>query len=247
MTNTTNPAGRLINILEKFSSQSDPLKIIPARDAWKDILEIESDDDSDLFHAILAVNELVRDTKEVIGRVATNGELYLRNFDAIEKAVFPGDLDSDFAYTAKLVNETVLQSLHFCSDLLSTYYDEGELTKEELSHISNMVDELFETTFNTDLEPNVKTFILESLEAIRRSINYYKIYGAKGLRSAFQLSLGGIVANQEQLSSTKEKNPAFMKSIASLLSKVDSATAMAFKAQKVLSKALPLLGLDEDK
>ena len=113
--------------------------------------------------------------------------------------------------------------------------------------ILSAVEVLFEQTIGSNLDRDVKTFILESLEAIRRSISHYKIYGPKGLRSAFQLTLGGVHANKDALTSSKEKDPTLVKNIGTLLTKLDSTTAMLFKAKKVISKSWSLLGLDEDK
>jgi hypothetical protein len=189
----------------------------------------------------------VRDTKEMIRNAAPNQQLYLKNFDKIEEAVFPRELHREFDVSIKLINEAVLHSLQFSCELLSSFYDEGEVSKEELSEILSTVNSLFDQTINSELNSDVKTFILESLEAIRRSVAHYKIYGAKGLRSAFQLTLGGIVANKEELASTKEKYPSLLKNIGILLTKLDSTTAMAFKAKKVISKSMELLGFDEDK
>lgn len=248
MVKTNNPAGRLLQILEQFSEQRrDAFNSRSNRDAWKNILELETENDTEIFQAVLCVNELVRDTKVMIGSAAPNPQLYLKCFDKIEKAVFPRELDKDFDVSMRLIDDAVLQSLQFSCELLSSFYDEGDVTKEELSSILDDVEALFEQTHSSGLDNDVKTFILESLEAIRRSISHYKIYGAKGLRSAFQLTLGGVVANKEELSSSKENAPTLLKNIGTLLTKLDSATAMAFKAKKVLSNSLSLLGFDEDK
>ena len=168
MIKTNNPAGRLLHILEKFSEQPiDTFKTQNNRVSWKNILELETEDDNEIFQAILCVNELVRDTKEMIRGAAPNQALYLKNVDKIEKAVRPRDLDKNFDISVDLIDETVLHSLQFSCELLSSLYDEGDVSKEELSEILSAVEVLFEQTIGSNLDRDVKTFILESLEAIR--------------------------------------------------------------------------------
>lgn len=246
MIKRNNPAGRLISLLEKFEEQRrDPFNVNDNRTAWKNILNLETDDDMEIFQAILSVNELVRDTKATIKNTAPNPSLYLASFENIEKAVFPRQLDDSFEKSMKLIDARVLHSLEFSCELLSQHYDEGEVSQDDLSDIDSTVSELFSYAKNADIDPNVRTFIMESLEAIRRSISHYNIYGPKGLREAFQLTLGGVFANQEKLKETNAQEPELMNRIAKLLAKMDAVTATAFKAKKVISNAMKFLGFDE--
>lgn len=244
MINKNNPVGRLLILIEQVQelrTAFDTHANFTKREAWSKILDLESASEMELIRAMLDLSDLARKSRVLIGSFSPNPDLFLLNFENVELTVLPNELDKQFTSSCSLISDDTITRLSFASDMLSQFYDEGEISENELEDINKLIADLYSEVKASNFEIAVKTFLLEALEGIRRSVAHYDIYGAKGIRDAFQTALGGVVANKDELQATNDKG--IVDKFGVVLTKLDKATATAFKAKEVLGKSLSLLGL----
>ncbi|WP_281558902.1 hypothetical protein [Thalassomonas sp. RHCl1] len=244
MINKNNPVGRLLKLIEQVQELRNDYATassLTKREAWGKILDMEEASEMELVRAMLDVSDLARRSRVLIASFSPNPDLFLLNFENVELTVLPNELNRQFENTCSLISDDTITRLAFASDMLSEFYDEGEVSENELKDISQLITELYDEVKASNFEVAVKTFLLEALEGIRRSVAHYEIYGAKGIRDAFQTALGGVVANKDELQATNHKG--IVEKFGTALTKLDKATATAFKAKEVLGKSLKLLGI----
>jgi hypothetical protein len=134
--------------------------------------------------------------------------------------------------------------LQFCAELLSSFYKEEQLSKDELESITSLIDHLFDAVLNGSLEESIRLTLLEEIERLRTALSMYKIKGAKGLKQSLQSTIGMVVANKSDLSKAVDKNKDVIDRLGLLIDKIDSFTSKALKVHKVLSKPYQsILGL----
>lgn len=244
--NKNNPVGRLLSIIEEVLAfrENIPFNESYTKEAaWRIILDLEESDGMELIRSMLEISDLARKSRLLISAFSPNPELFLDKFEYVELVVLPNELDKDFSRTSTNISSETVTRLKFASDMLAQHYNEGEVEDSELQSISTLVTSLFSEIKSSNVDFLVKSFLLESLEGIRRAIAHYEIYGAKGLRDAFQSAIGGVVANKDSL---EKLDKGTLDKFASILAVLDKSTATAFKAKEVLGKTFKLLGIDSE-
>jgi len=237
-----NPAGRFYNLLQQAKSRPDAHQV---RQVWAYVFDEDEKDDSAITRKIVELYQLGEEVKQLISmNDSVNKELYLSSFPQVERAIFPLNLNSSWQGQKQQLNDGVMTRFQFCSELLSSFYKEEQLSKDELNSITSLIDALFEAVLNGSLEESIKLTLLEEIERLRTALSMYKIKGAKGLKQSLQSTIGMVVANQADLSKASEKDKDVIDRLGSLIDKIDSFTAKALKVHKVLSKPYQsLLGL----
>ena len=224
MVKKNNPVGRLLTIISKAHDLSNELPShsnLKKKSAWISILEMEGCSELELIRAMLDLSDLARKSRQLIDSFAPNSELFLEKYEVVELSVLPNEMDTPFVETFKFVTEDIITRLKFSCDMISKVYDEGEVKSQDISNITSSVNDLYDEVKESNLDAQVKNFLLESIEGIRRAITHYDIYGAKGLRDAFQSALGGIVANKDALKEAGTNNKNILDKFGIILSKVD--------------------------
>lgn len=246
MIDTNNPAGRYYEILRKAKSKGDGLTI---RQMWAQVLEEEESNDSAITRKVIEVYHLGEEIKNLIGmNKDVNKKLYLSSFPQIEKAIFPLQLDAPWRSQKQNLSDGVMTRLQFCSELLSSTYNEEQLQGEDLVQVTKLIDELFNTVLSSSLDGGIRITLLEEIERLRMALSMYKINGAKGLKQSLQSTIGMVVANQEELSNLATSEPDVVERLGKLVDKVDAFTAKALKVHKALTKPMRfLVGLVTDK
>ena len=242
MIDLDNPAGRFYSLLQQAHARPDAHKV---RQVWAFVFDEDEKDDSAITRKIVELYQLGEEVKQLISmNDGVNKELYLSSFPQVERAIFPLNLNSPWQGQKQQLNEGVMTRLQFCSELLSSYYKEEQLSKDELNSITSLVDALFEAVLSGSLEESIRLTLLEEIERLRTALSMYKIKGAKGLKQSLQSTIGMVVANQDDLSKASEKDKNVIDRLGLLIDKIDSFTAKALKVHKVLSKPYQsLLGL----
>ncbi|MEQ3528131.1 hypothetical protein [Pseudoalteromonas sp. XMcav11-Q] len=245
MIDINNPAGRYYEILRKAKSKGDDLKV---RQVWAQVLDEDESDDSTITRKVIEVYQLGEEVKRLIGmNEGVNKELYLSSFPQIERAIFPLQLNTTWKAQKQQLNDGVMTRLQFCSELLSSIYNEEQLKDEDLAQVTKLIDELFSAVLSSSLDGGIRITLLEEIERLRTALSMYKINGAKGLKQSLQSTIGMVVTNQGELSSVAASEPDVIERLGKLIDKVDSFTAKVLKVHKALTKPVQfLIGLVTD-
>ena len=130
--------------------------------------------------------------------------LYSQPLASLKLAVSPYQLTGPFQESRNLLSDAALLGLAFCANELPK---EGEVTKDELDEIGEAVDELFNQVKDSSIRNPLKRWILELLSSIKKSIDNYHIFGAKGLRESLTRVAGEIWIYAEAFEEVKKTNP----------------------------------------
>lgn len=199
---TPNPAARLHRILTRAQRTIDLSrddKARPALGVWTEVFEIdEQATDEPLYMQVvsrlLQLRKLIRETEESLREIENLPEMYFRPFPRIRSLPDASlmALSTDIRLHVRAITEGDLTVLEFCSARLNELQKEPIVNEAELQEIAHDVSVLFDEVKTSNLDAELKTFILDGLEAIRRAIFEYRIRGPKRLNEALAEIVGGL-------------------------------------------------------
>ncbi|HVG17678.1 MAG TPA: hypothetical protein VNI02_01395, partial [Blastocatellia bacterium] len=190
MISPNNPAGRLYVILKQFRDNTPTPgdRNLPWLAQFFKIQTNETDSQaSEVIHRLIELQKLVDETIQAITNIdLPDPEPYLRPFPQIKKSLnyLLMNLQGLWAAYHKEIMKIDLGALEFCSTKLMEYPTEKPIQQADLDAILDDVQVLFDDVNKEGMPPDLREFILDSLEAIRRAIAEYRIRGVERLREA---------------------------------------------------------------
>jgi hypothetical protein len=237
MVHPGNPVGRLFNILEQVRVEPDR-KL--TRDVWAEFFGLDPKDTGDVLLVISQLLELVQAAKESIRRLdGIDHSIYLRPFENVEQAFAAASLGTIWKTFKDKLDDATMVSLRFGADTLSRTYDEQVLDSEILSGLQAEVEDLLEKVVDSELEATLKTVMVDHLEAIRRSILGYRLWGSSGLKTALETSIGAMLRHKEELGKTRDR--AIVARFLEVLQHIDRVVAVALKAKQLFAPVVTYL------
>lgn len=248
---TTNPAGRLHKILTKAKqSGGSPFGVWSRVFELQDYKEKARNPDEATWEAnievtsrILQVKQLIDDTEESLRRIEGLSEKYFRPFQRIRPLIFQSlqNLNSgDLGPTMNQITEGDMTVLEFCSEKLEELHAEPVVNEDELKEILQDVNALFNEVRSAAIDPELKSFVLDGLETIRRGLNEFRIRGPERLKETIADVLANYMVNQrtpqtpEEEASLDKFNKAFARFV--------SLVTLAANAKKLIDLVVsPLL------
>jgi len=161
MSKQTNPASRLHSIL--IESKQGQHRQKSAMQMWADVFEIsleEPDGQLRLIDQLTKLKSLMYEVKVKVSGMDVKHSLYLKHFDKIENATRIDQLGATWATSEAQLSEAAMDSLEHCSELLSGMFSEEDIT-DEIVEIKDQVESLFEEVMASDLDKEIKSFILK--------------------------------------------------------------------------------------
>ncbi|SBS32077.1 hypothetical protein MAQ5080_02159 [Marinomonas aquimarina] len=205
-----NPALRLHDILEK-GMKHDPRQ--KTKDVWKSILEVE--DDFHLFGKISAVQLLVTEIVCSFERYdPVNYKRYCSWLPQLETAFNQQNLNGDWNTFKSFINQNTLDGISTSALAMSHFSNSKKVSEENLLSLRKHTNCLIEELKSSDLESDIRLFILDHLYSILRALDEYKIKGPEYLIEKIERAAGSaaIKANTQQI--PKAKFHSFMNYIA---------------------------------
>lgn len=192
MAKSDNPAGRLYLILE--AAQSSAKSEMPQREVWARVFEVDPADTTSLLAAYLNVINLARTAKEAVRQLHDIDQaIYQNPFERLEHGFTVNSFNHQWNNFAKYLDAATMTALSFCSDTLSNRVGETIITEENLADLQEAVESLLEKVLTADdMAEELKLFLVERLEDIRRAILTYRIWGAAGLKEALERTVGAM-------------------------------------------------------
>ena len=189
MNHPNNPAGRLHLLLTEGKKKADN---ISTKKIWAELLDVDPNDNSLLLRRIgkvidlpAQIREQIKEDKEIVDH-----ERYLKGISNIENILLQFAFSRPWKFFKEQINDTTLQSLDICDEILSRKRPDKSVKQEELKVIHDDVRQLFNEVFESDLDEELRKFILEHLKQIDLAIQEFKISGTKPLEVAFQAAVG---------------------------------------------------------
>jgi hypothetical protein len=205
---TTNPAGRLHALLEKAKRTPGGSAI----DLWAIVFGITETDvpkkQVEVIHGLLQMRELIAETDDSLRAIPNLPDRYFRPFERIRSVLTQslGQLQTDTRAYLNEVTEGDMNTLEFCSDKLEETQDKEPLIDEDLLQAILLdVNALFDEVKAGDSHPDLKSFILDGIESIRRAIFEFRIRGPERIKEAIADILSDYLMNQQTPLTPKEK------------------------------------------
>lgn len=210
--NTDNPAGRLYKLLR----EAKKVQTGTGYTTWGEVFGIQGikiqsppldDHVIEVINGVVQLKELITEIEGKLGKIeGINLPLYLTPFARIKEAIKVSHLPiNPYSNILNPISEGDLMVLVFCAEELNRHYSEQQVDGDLLTDIFAEVTVLFNEVVNSELPPELKVFILDQLEVIRRGISEYKIRGVERLRETLGELIGAIVIKRDILDASKER------------------------------------------
>jgi hypothetical protein len=234
---TNNPAGRLLEILEralKFAKKTEHGPFPTNAEGWAFMLLMHGSSALELHRAVLEVAQLARKTRSLIEITAQQPEFYLKGYENIEFFATPGNWEGNFREAVKLITSELMVHLKFGAMVLTDDYSEAAVESEELVLLLKQADELFEFTVKSSIANPLRSYILESIELIRRSISMHRIHGAASIKDALKLTLVGMIEHADEIKQAKDKDSEILGKFGAYTKAVDQIVSVATKSKELI-------------
>ena len=170
-------------------------------DAWRAILNEGGARGDQLrflqrFGRVMGLPLLVRD--EVSKLTGIDHEIYLRWIAPMEQAFLVLSLNGTIADMHSRIDQSVLERLEICADLLCRQRPETIVDPKDLAEIKKEVDELRRNVETADIELSLREYLCRHLDDILTAVQDYDMFGIAPLQRAVQATIGSAVLNQEQ-------------------------------------------------
>lgn len=227
----TNPAGRLYKILSMIKTMPDNMR---ALDAWAKVIGCDKSD-MEVTLAVVEAYELSQEVQSlIIMHESINEELYLKSFTQLEKVFFPLNLSLSIQSIKTQLNEELLTRLQFCAEALSHTYSEQEISNGVLKKLTEMATNLGVSISQAVMPEQIKLELLKETDKVKRSIAFYPIRGAKGLKESSHSLLGTVITTNEKLNRIEDKQ--LLARIGQLIKQMDDISSRALRTKPIGEK-----------
>lgn len=238
---STNPAGRLHDLLRAAQSKSDKE---PARNVWAAVFGVDPKDRGQLLKMLADLIDLVHDTKAALERLdGIDHGLFLRPFKKIETALSRLNLDATWNNWKQHLDEPTLQALQFCSHELGKSVAVGRIDEEELSNILGEVERLSKKVIEIDLPVRLKETLASNLEKTRYAILVYKIRGIDGIEEELERGLGSLFLHRDAIENAQddEQSKGTLKAFVDILVRLHKIVAFARDTKELVAPTIDRL------
>ena len=241
MAKLDNPAGRLYEILNAARSKPSSHQI---RGAWAEVFDVKPTDMRSIYALLVELMDLVDRAKKSVQQLpGVNHDLYLRWIPNVEHVLTYSQLSVKWAELQRNLDDTTMNQLEFCSELLSRRTGEKVISDEDLSKLQMEVETLLDKVLSANLPEELKDVLIEKLEEIRQAILAYRVRGNEGLRRALGSSLGAMFLYREhieEIQDDKQKTTLFQ--VVQFIANLAEILGFATQAAQLTAPFIRLLG-----
>lgn len=188
-----NPVGRLFTIIHKAKEMVHRNR--QSGILWAYVFDISvpegvsnvpPDAQEEVIVRLFQLRELVREAESALKAINAT-ERFFRPFKALNNLVYVSilSLTNDLSGTLNNITQADLTVLEFGAEKLANERPEAVIDVDELQEIKAMIDALFEEVRRSEsIDEELRVFILEQIEIIRRGIAEYWIRGSERIREA---------------------------------------------------------------
>lgn len=199
MTEPTSSAKQLYNLLKQaWDNGHDSTFYV-----WDRLLK--TNDTNNKYYNLTYVFTLLNDVRDDIERIDINGKnKYLKALDKIQSVLMTSDLFAESSWLSITdksgVGEETLDLIDACGDLIiSKNQGFNEISPEELEEIQKQVRNLQDEIRNSEIDKEIKIFLMHELRKIEDAILNYQVRGSSGLSQVSKEVTGGIFLNWSQM------------------------------------------------
>lgn len=230
--NTDNPAGRLLEILEKAKKLSQSQDWLTN---WSALLETPKENRILLIGRIGGVMALCSEIHESLTKIEDYDETRGLSWSNNLITAFNEGPKSWSGFVQR-INDPVLDGLYAVSHVISRSCPEPTVAKEELDQINNETLKMIDFIKNSALHSELKSYLVGQLRSLLATIDSYQIGGGAPIQAVMEQITGHLVLNQNKISSEDESQKNAIQNILGFTSRVF----------EYLKKPIILIGVSAD-
>lgn len=209
--NQSNAARRLCNILEQAINTENPDQ--PIYQTLAEVIGIEEPNEErsefiEFFVLIAEVERAVRQLKNV-----QNLRRYTNAIEEIHSVFLSNGFYTEkwIAISTILKHRNLISILESCADLIAQQQPDPSLSEEQLQEYLQQCEDLLHEMANSDLDNDIKTFLIVRFEEICTAIRHYKLGGPERLRTVVEANIGAVILRSDRISTSDREKPLFNK------------------------------------
>lgn len=198
-----NPAGRLLDLIKDGQKLDRGQR---SSEAWSELLGVSKGDFPTLLRRVglvMRLPDLIREQMSCLKKI--NHKLYLDWLPQIDAQLKQLNFDLQWEHVLRPFDSKTLSQLAICDDLLKENRPEPSLSEQQLKDIKTEVQEFFKEVEESEIDSDLKDYILDQLKTISDAIIEYKISGCEPLKKTIEKVFGSILFNSEKIERLKAK------------------------------------------
>ena len=192
---------------------------------------------------------IVDSCEQVIGQEqAINQGLYLKQITEVKRALSLLSMNSgSWGDFLAILNDNFMVSLLLMSENISFHGGEEVIPGEELASLQSDIEDLVNKVVDSDIDADIKSVLLEGLEAVRQAILNYRVSGAEGIRNAVDRNIGSYARHKEEFDRASEnEGKEVIYDYKRFINEVNAIISTVLKFRQLTEPAaqvLPMLGM----
>ena len=155
---------------------------------------------------------------------------YTKLFGPIREVLTPASLRHSRGQilTPHLTPE-VMTRLEFCAEEVRRFYNEDQLSQDDLNEIRVEIEELIERITKSTVDEPLRMTLIEDLERMLVAVRLYRVQGAKALATVHRSILGAAVVHDQAITSATRDDKEVLVRLVKFLEKVEKSVSVATK------------------
>lgn len=183
-----NPAARLLAILQEGRTIAHDSS---CRRAWEKILNVQKGDAAMLARRLGKVMSLPQEIIELTiesypGRASTWGHWSSQ----VNSAFFSQNLSSNWQSFIQYIDDHTVNYLQLSADLLESKSRLTKIDQDGLQSIRTTINELVEIVISSEVDNDLKKYVVHHLRAILAAVDEYQITGAIPVLDSIEATIG---------------------------------------------------------
>ncbi|EDX82343.1 hypothetical protein S7335_900 [Synechococcus sp. PCC 7335] len=217
-----NPVRRLHQIITKAceiaSAHRD--RTVASSDIWASTFKIRKNDHSALTGYAEAFYVLLRQSRRVIEQLPVDDHSpYLQALDFVSSTISKyGFFSPQWGNLGNtLQSKPMMAMLSMTADAIDRDVKQAALSQEHLTELLNLTKALLDDVLNSDLEEDLKSYLIVHLEDVVRAIRHYSVSGSEGLRLVINANIGATLLKSMGLSPQAKRQTEWRKFLGLML------------------------------
>ena len=144
----------------------------------------------DLISAVRSHEQLVKREDEI------NRDLHLEYIQKVKQGLLRVN-SGTWKEFQETFNKVTLDTLMALSEGTSRFWKEENIPEEDLASLQSDVEDLINKVMESDLEDQLRRVLIDGLETVRHALVGYRIFGAEGIREAWDRNVGSFLRYRE--------------------------------------------------
>lgn len=214
--------------------------------AWGNVLQvIDSNNVALLLERLAVVIGLPAAIRREAEQLDLEVAVLLKRLPDVERAFSNIHLGGQLADFIRPISEATLDNLEVCSSMLHSFRPEVVPGQDELQKLSDSLAELTVEVAESELDPDLRGFLLEHSHQMLRAVEEFRIAGSEPMKRAAQRAVGELVLRPELRK--KAESSSAGKRFSDLLTKMLLLLTVVHTGFELAQPFVPALAPGEDK